>query len=931
MSVIPPHFKITSEPVANPGSIVTAGEARFTVLTERLIRMEFSPQGRFEDRPSQIFWFRRQPAPKFTVKQGATLEIITPYLHLKYRSGKDFAPETLSVKVKAMGTAWNYGDEDAANLKGTARTLDAVDGITPLETGLLSREGWVVVDDSCGLVFNEDGWLEGRGTDADAKDLYFFGYGHDYTACLQEFARVSGPAPVVPRFVLGNWWSRYWEYSDQELGALMLKFQEKKIPLSVCIIDMDWHITRTGNESSGWTGYTWNRKFFHDPQGFIEFLHGLELKTALNLHPAEGLHPHEEQYPAMAKAMGIDPASKQPVKFDLENPDFLNPYLDILHHPQEEMGIDFWWMDWQQGNPTRLPGLNLLWWINHIHFYDLGREKSKRGMVFSRWGGLGNHRYPIGFSGDTFVTWNTLAFQPYFTATAANVGYGWWSHDIGGHNEGIEDPELYTRWVQWGVFSPIFRLHSTKNMFHQRLPWGYNPSVEQAAGDAMRFRHALIPYLYSMAWRNYSQGLPLVRPMYHLQPECEEAYACPNQYAFGSELVVAPFIAPRDPETRLSRSVVWLPEGDWFDFFEGNYYPGDAWHAVYGKLEDIPVFARAGALVPLAPSPEWSGVGNPPGMTLHIFPGADNRFELFEDDGISQDYLAGKYAVTEITQEWTEERQTVRLLVTGDTSSLPKWRTWELIFHACSDPTSVTVKINGIEMEASAQYYMKRKVLRLRLFPVSLADELTVELLKNGSLIENKVNRREFKNIMCIAEYTFEPDDNLSVELTGKGSLAVRTDNRLERVKKLIWEANLNNTCKRAMHNSLNAWLERPEELGRFNLPLSPLLKRALFEIITGAGVEQITSTGEEVIVVWNNHEDSRITYGLYWEILDMFHSTERYHQEKAIAPKFRAYRPAVDFKGMDARLKVDFYDQLMVKIEHRGGKPSPHATLEIS
>jgi hypothetical protein len=169
------------------------------------------------------------------------------------------------------------------------------------------------------------------------------------------------------------------------------------------------------------------------------------------------------------------------------------------------------------------------------------------------------------------------------------------------------------------------------------------------------------------------------------------------------------------------------------------------------------------------------------------------------------------------------------------------------------------------------------------------------------------------------------------LELKKKGSLAVRADNRLERVKKLIWEANLNNTCKRAMHNSLNDLLERPEELGRFNLPLSPLLKRALFEIITGAGVEQITSTGEEVIVVWNNHEDSRITYGLYWEILDMFHSTERYHQEKAIAPKFRAYRPAVDFKGMDARLKVDFYDQLMVKIEHRGGKPSPHATLEIS
>jgi hypothetical protein len=267
---------------------------------------------------------------------------------------------------------------------------------------------------------------------------------------------------------------------------------------------------------------------------------------------------------------------------------------------------------------------------------------------------------------------------------------------------------------------------------------------------------------------------------------------------------------------------------------------------------------------------------------------------MFEDDGISQDYLAGKYAVTEITQEWAEERQVVKLTVKGEKSVLPQQRIWTLVFHACAEPESVTVKVNGKLLEAGAQYDAKGRVLRLAGIVLSPTDELTVELKK-------------------------------------KGSLAVRADNRLERVKKLIWEANLNNTCKRAMHNNLTDLLEHPEELGRFNLPLSPLLKRALFEIITGAGVEQITSTGEEAIVVWNNHEDSRISYALYWEILEMFHSTERYHQEKAMAPKFHAYRPAVDFKGMDVRLKVDFYDQLMVKIEHHGGKPSPHAEMEIS
>ena len=199
---------------------------------------------------------------------------------------------------------------------------------------------------------------------------------------------------------------------------------------------MDWHITKTGNDSSGWTGYTWNRDLFPDPAGFIAWLHQHGLKTALNLHPADGVYPHEEQYAAMAKALDVDPATERPIDFNLSDPAFARAYFEILHHPLEAQGVDFWWLDWQQGTRSRLAGLDPLMWLNHLHFYDLARDGSKRPFIFSRWCGLGNHRYPIGFSGDTVVTWESLAFQPYFTATAANVGYGWWSHDIGGHMGG---------------------------------------------------------------------------------------------------------------------------------------------------------------------------------------------------------------------------------------------------------------------------------------------------------------------------------------------------------------------------------------------------------------------------------------------------------------------------------------------------------------
>jgi alpha-glucosidase (family GH31 glycosyl hydrolase) len=248
---------------------------------------------------------------------------------------------------------------------------------------------------------------------------------------------------------LGNSWSRYWEYSQTELAQLMEEFGSRDLPLSVYMVDMDWHITLTGNASRGWTGYTWNPDLFPDPEVFFEQLHALGLKVSLNLHPAEGVYPHEAQYPAMAQRLGIGQARGKAVPFDIADPQFVAAYFEILHHPLEAQGVDFWWIDWQQGERSSLPGLDPLWWLNHLHFYDLGRDGQRRPFILSRWGGLGNHRYPVGFSGDAAVSWNSLAFQPYFTATAANVGYGWWSHDIGGHHRGIEDPELYVRWLQF--------------------------------------------------------------------------------------------------------------------------------------------------------------------------------------------------------------------------------------------------------------------------------------------------------------------------------------------------------------------------------------------------------------------------------------------------------------------------------------------------
>jgi len=684
-----PSFK----PIANQAALVTAPNVRFTVLTDRMIRIEYDKDNAFEDRPSQVFWFRDQPVPAFKKRiSNRVVEIETEYLHLVHKIGRaGFTPDNLSIKLKRSKVTWQYGDtpRKAGNLRGTARTLDGFAGETKLEYGLVAKAGWSVVDDSKTLVFDESGWLVPRDSSKqDSMDLYFFGYGHDIDALLRDYTGIGGAIPMIPRYILGNWWSRYWAYTQNELQALMQEFRAHDLPLSVCIVDMDWHITKTGNESMGWTGYTWNRKLFPDPQGFITWLHSQGLRTALNLHPADGVYPHEEQYEEMAKWMGIDPATKSPIPFDISDRRFAEGYLEILHHPFEKMDVDFWWMDWQQGKKSRLAGLDPLWALNHLHFQDHGRDGRRRPFVFSRWGGVGNHRYPIGFSGDTVIHWRSLAFQPYFTSTAANVAYGWWSHDIGGHFYKDGTPELYLRWVQFGVFSPIFRLHSTNWPALDRRPWSKPEHIFQAARDAMQLRHALIPYIYSMAWRAHKTGISLVTPMYYGNMDSADAFEAKDQYFFGSELLAAPVLKPVNGRNGRATQKVWFPAGNWFNFFNGEKLTGGGWCTIKSVLEDIPVFAKAGAILPLVPKVGWGGIENPEELDIYVFPGAANRFELYEDDGETTDYQRGMYAITKFTID--KNTFTVHP-ASGDTSLVPAQRTYRIYLRGVNETASASL------------------------------------------------------------------------------------------------------------------------------------------------------------------------------------------------------------------------------------------------
>ena len=644
---LPEHLRLSTRPVADPGCVVAGERVRITVLSPCLVRLEYSPSGTFEDRASQVVIRRDasdlpdRPAPEFEVRRTPRreslgedaeegIEVDTSGFHLSYDGGP-FTSQGLSVQVKGgvsnYHSVWRFGQPPEGNLGGTARTLDGVDGPCELEPGLASIHGVAVLDDSSSLLLEDDGWLGTR--ESGSLDLYVFAHGRDYSAMLRDFYAITGETPMLPRYALGNWWSRYHDYSADEYEALMDRFAAQRLPFSVAVLDMDWHpVDIDPALGSGWTGYSWNRELFPDPPAFLRRLRDRGLAVTLNIHPADGVRSHEDAYPAMARAMGIEPSSGAPVAFDAADPKFLTNALTYVFHPREVEGVDFWWLDWQSGPFSALPGLDPLWILNHVHYLDSGRPgaRNPRPLTFSRYAGPGSHRYPVGFSGDTVVSWESLAFQPHFTATASNIGYGWWSHDIGGHMFGAKDDELATRWVQLGVFSPILRLHSTRDRFNSKEPWRYGREPERIMGEYLRLRHRLVPYLHTMNRRAHELGEPLVRPVYHSHPWDDAAYEVPGEFTFGTQLLVAAITEPVERELGLAGVDTWLPPGEWLDLFTGlRYRAGDGGRRIrmHRTLEGNPLLARAGAVLPLAGrgDDEPVGVDNPAHLQVCVVAG----------------------------------------------------------------------------------------------------------------------------------------------------------------------------------------------------------------------------------------------------------------------------------------------------------------------
>jgi alpha-glucosidase (family GH31 glycosyl hydrolase) len=675
---------------------------RITVLTERLLRLEYNEEGIFEDRPTQLALFRNFDVPSLVVQQDERyLEITTRYFKLTYTKEKKFdsgpflVGANLRVFLQNTEKSWYYKHPEVRNYFSTTVSLDNITNTVKLKKGLYSADGFASIDDSDSYVIGENGMVIPR--PHKGLDIYLFMYRRDFGLCLRDYYDLTGKPALIPRYALGNWWSKEERYRADDINQLISDFEHYQIPLSVLLLDKDWHVRNTEDYQNLITGFSWNKQLFPTPSETIKSLHNRYLRLGLNINPQAGIYPHEEMYDRIATY--LEQTGQETIKLDPLNPKFLDAYFKLLIYPHEMLGVDFFWIDYNDTKKTLLP----LWILNHYHFLNMERAESRRGMLLSRNSLIAAHRYPVLYSGQTVTSWEILKLLPYFNSNSANIGISWWSHNIGGSFGGIEQSELYIRYVQLGVFSPILRFHSQKGKYYKRAPWLWDVKTLEIVRKYLNLRHRLIPYLYSEGYVYHKVGMPIIQPLYYKYPHIYDNVLYKNQYFLGTELLVAPITTKKDPVMDRVIHRFFIPDGIWYDFTTGKRFPGGKNYLSFYKDEEYPVFAKGGAIIPLANNININDTSAPKNMEIHVFPGRSNTYNLYEDDGISSLYKQGYYLLTSIDYNYRESNYTLIIrALEGKSGIIPAKRNYQIRFRNTRVANEVSVYYNDNNIKHAA-------------------------------------------------------------------------------------------------------------------------------------------------------------------------------------------------------------------------------------
>ena len=612
--------------------------------------------------------------------------------------------------IRGFDTA-TYNTTPACTAGQTAATCVA--GLEPLHTdGLLDRAGWRLLDDTQSAVWTKNGWVQARPARGDVEDGYLFVYGHDYQGALHTLRALTGPAPLLPRNIFGVWYSDYHPYSSADIeNTVFPAFVADGVPLNILSLDTDW------KAPNNWDGWSWNTTLFPDATSFLQWAHAHGIDVTLNLHSS--IADNDPKVATAQAVAGNTLASSTCTIGPCKVWDWSSvPQAESNFTLQKsflQQGVSFWWLDWCcDGSTVSTHGVTPDSWVDHLYAQEM-QNSGQRGFVLARVGGSfsnpeqvypagpwSNHTSTIAFTGDAWGTWNTLAREAELTAAESTIGEPYVSSDIGSFlgpppsQKGSDPPDLYDRWVQFGTFQPILRLHSNDE---DRLPWQYPQPVRDDADAFLRLREALMPYTYTLASESNRTGLPMARPLYLDYPGQAAAYSNPSEYLYGPDMLVAPVTTPGSAAT----TTVWFPPGRWVDYFTGATFTGPSRAQVVDTLGRMPVFVRAGGIVTEQPSSAAHPSTSYSSLTVLDYPGASGSFSLYDDAGSGTGYTEGQFTTTPVRT--STRGSTTRLVVSptvGHYRGQSATTNYRIQMVDVSRPAEVTLDGTKLAQQSSA-------------------------------------------------------------------------------------------------------------------------------------------------------------------------------------------------------------------------------------
>lgn len=707
--------------ISDKDSYIIGKKYRFTVLTPRLIRLEYNDKGIFEDRPTSRVINRKFPKTTYSITESNTLiQIDTGIFTLTYVKDSELKSGTFGSNIKAAinGTKieWQMNNREIKNLRSINYSIDSIQDKIVLDKGLYSLDGFCVLDDSQSLVLDENDIFIERPNGI--QDLYLFMYNKDFEGCLSDYFTLTGYPSLIPRYALGTWWYKNDKYTPEEIGTLVNMFNRENIPISIFMLGDYWHDKENNYLPS------------IDLKSISTYLNNLGIRLGVTINPKDEIKKGTNEYNIISNYINVDKLNFIPISNDK-----IGLYFNLFINNLESLGVNIFSIDYN--NPQ--DKINL-WKLDHYH-YGRSEVKNQRGLILSRNPNIASHRYPIIWSGKTKVNWTTLNLLPRYNLQGYNSGISFIAHPIGGYAGGIEEDELYLRYIQFACFSPIFLLASDGGKYYKREPWKWNSIIQNHITFYMHLRYKLIPYLYSESYYYHKTGHGIIKPFYYDYPKVIDEPLYQNQYFFGRNFFVAPITSKKNPVINRVMKKVFFPNGIWFDFFQGKKYNGGKTYNNFYRDEDYPVFVKAGSIIPINNNIKED---IPSTLELNIYPLADGEYDLYEDDGFSNNYKKGLYMMTKFSYKYEPDNYTINIKRLEGKNLLSR-RSYILRFKNIKNITD----INITDKTVKNHYYYDKDDFVIVIENFIVGRDLEINIKGNDTFISSvKYIDEEIKDIL---------------------------------------------------------------------------------------------------------------------------------------------------------------------------------------